>query len=387
MTHSVSPLDSPSESGKKPKVRGLSDRVKAYLLTNFREGDWLPPELDLAAELGVTRYAVSKAFNELFSQGLVQREPGRGTRMVSGPESARRNPPDGLVAFICSELDSCLSVPLISALQAECAAAGLRLALRSTDHRASLETAALSELESSGFAGAIVIPDDMERSAQEINRLVSRRFPLVVLDRMPVGCVAPFVATDHFAGAKEIVTHLVGLGHQRIGHLTYEGAWHESSGVRLRHEGYIAALREAGINPEPQWVGSIPVKSQNDDPSPHTNAPTLDSYIATHKLLCAPNRPTAIFVVNDYLASGVIEAAINHGLSVPKDLSVAGFDHDLHMGPKNLSLTTIAHPVRRIASLAMQMLSQQLRGVFKGAGPQTLIPGTLIAGQSTAPLA
>ncbi len=385
MTNPISSPNSPPKQRKATKLRGLSDRVKAHLMANFREGDWLPPELVLAGELGVTRYAVSKAFNELFSQGIVQREPGRGTRMISRQGVAARHAREGLLAFICSELDSCLSVPLISALQTECAAAGLRLALRSTDHRASLETAALSELEGSGFEGALVIPDDMEHSAQEINRLVSRRFPLVVLDRMPAGCTAPFVATDHFAGAKEIVTYLVGLGHQRIGHITYEGAWHESSGVRLRHEGYLAALRDAGIDPQPQWLGYISIQNQNDDPAPHTNAPTLASYIATHKLLCAPDRPTAIFVVNDYLAPGVIEAATNHGLSVPKDLSVAGFDYDLQMGPKNLSLTTIAHPVRRIASVAMQMISQQRKGVSIGDGLQTMISGTLITGQSTAP--
>jgi DNA-binding LacI/PurR family transcriptional regulator len=76
---------------------------------------------------------------------------------------------------------------------------------------------------------------------------------------------------------------------------------------------------------------------------------------------------------------------MNHGLSVPNNLSVAGFDHDLYVGPKNLTLTTIAHPVRRMAAVAMQMLSQQLRGVFDRTGPEALILGTLIEGQSTAP--
>ena len=116
--------------------------------------------------------------------------------------------------------------------------------------------------------------------------------------------------------------------------------------------------------------------------SPDTEKLGLSAYIATHRLLAAKEPPTAIFAVNDYLCDGIVKAAMNHGLAVPADLSIAGFDHDAYVSPEGLVLTTYAHPLAEISRALVNSLQQQMSG---SATPSlaTVIPGRLILGNST----
>ena len=90
----------------KKSPRGRSQSVREYILATFSKGDWLPPETELASRLEITRYAVSKALNEMHTHGLLQREPGRGTLVAWLPEVTSPEPRRvaQTVVFICSEL-------------------------------------------------------------------------------------------------------------------------------------------------------------------------------------------------------------------------------------------------------------------------------------------
>jgi GntR family transcriptional regulator of arabinose operon len=369
----------PATSKAKPKrARGASNVVRKFILDSCSKDQWILPESELADRLGVTRYAVTKALNELCSQGIVRREPGRGTQVIGAAPSSK--PAGSNIAFIASELTSVLALGLVSALQRELADLNFRLALRATEHKGSLEIARIHELRDGGFRGAIVTPDNLKQTGAEIASLYESGFPLVVADRPIAGVHVPYVATDHFQGAVAVVSHLISLGHTRIAHVTYAGDWHESHAVWLRHEGYLHALREAGIEADPSLIGYVDVLE--GEVSPDTEKLGLSAYIATHRLLAAKEPPTAIFAVNDYLCDGIVKAAMNHGLAVPADLSIAGFDHDAYVSPEGLVLTTYAHPLAEISRALVNSLQQQMSG---SATPSlaTVIPGRLILGNST----
>ncbi|GAB3032970.1 LacI family DNA-binding transcriptional regulator [Oleiagrimonas citrea] len=175
------------------------------------------------------------------------------------------------------------------------------------------------------------------------------------------------VYMDEQEAAREIVTHLIQLGHRRIAHAighTVHGAgtW--------RLAGYRQALTDAGIPVEPALV------VQGDF--------SFDSGVqAARQLLALERPPTAIFAGNDDMASGVLWAANEHGLSIPNDLSVCGFDDVPISRQVWPTLTTVHQPARDMGRIACQQLLDVLRG--QGPGRMVQVPYALKLRASTAP--
>lgn len=180
------------------------------------------------------------------------------------------------------------------------------------------------------------------------------------------------VAVDDFTEAQRVVNHLLDLGHQTIAFL---GLDHGDTSVgRLRAQGYQVALIQAGLRVDrdlmrySDWEGSNPY--------------TFDyGYRVAHDLLTQRDDVTAIFAIADVLAVGAMKAATDLGLSVPTDLSIAGFDGIPLSRYVHPQLTTLVQPAAKIAELTMKILFD----VMNGAPPRhELLSGQLSIGGSTA---
>jgi LacI family transcriptional regulator len=110
--------------------------------------------------------------------------------------------------------------------------------------------------------------------------------------------------------ARDMVEHLVSLGHRRIAHVVGHPA-HGATGWRL--SGYRQGLEKAGLRFDPELVvpGEFSVES---------------GVLAAERLFSLRKRPTAVFAANDDMAAGVIRVALERNLRVPEDVSVCGFD-------------------------------------------------------------
>jgi LacI family transcriptional regulator len=139
-----------------------------------------------------------------------------------------------------------------------------------------------------------------------------REVPAVLLDARSADPSLSSVAPDEQGGAHAAVSHLVSLGHRRIGYLQSSGGV-PAAGERLA--GYRAALTEHGLTYDPSLV-----------------AQAVDEYegglAAATAVLRPDDRPTALFCFNDRMAAGAVLAARRLGLSVPGDLSLVGFDNE-----------------------------------------------------------
>jgi DNA-binding LacI/PurR family transcriptional regulator len=104
---------------------------------------------------------------------------------------------------------------------------------------------------------------------------------------------------------------------------------------------------------------------------------------AMERLLTLPEPPTAVFCYNDMSALGALRAIHAHGLRVPDDISVVGFDDLFIALYSNPSLTTISQPMRQMGTMAMEILLK----LFSGSNSKTNIKvqGQLIVRESTAP--
>lgn len=155
------------------------------------------------------------------------------------------------------------------------------------------------------------------------------------------------ITIDDFGAGKLGTEHLLNLGHTAIGHIGGNSAaemdFHQPD---KRHQGYEAALREAGITPKPHWFS----------PCDFT---TPGAYHAAKQMLGNPHdAPTAIFCASDEMAFGAIMAAKDLGLQVPADVSIVGLDN--HEMADFFGLTTIDQDVRGQGKTAAEALLQIL---------------------------
>ncbi|HRO95016.1 LacI family DNA-binding transcriptional regulator [Citricoccus sp.] len=178
--------------------------------------------------------------------------------------------------------------------------------------------------------------------------------------------VSPTAAGDDELGGYLATRHLLDLGHRQIALVA--GPSYASTAV-ARQAGYRRAMAEAGLADVEHLI--------------HESTFGMDSgETAARAILTGPDRPTAIFAVNDNTAIGVLAAAQAAGLSVPDDLSVVGYNDIPVSARLPVALTSVRVPFDRIATHAVDLLTQQLAGTLS-AEPVTATP-TLIPRQSTA---
>ena len=156
----------------------------------------------------------------------------------------------------------------------------------------------------------------------------------------------PAVMVDNMGGATQAVEHLIDLGHRLIGCI---GGPEGSPTAVDRLTGYRNALAQNGIALDERLV-------KRGTWSPESG------YLLARELLAGPERPTAVFSANDQMAFGVIKAAREMGLNVPKDLAVVGFDNVPPGSYFDPPLTTVEIPMYDIGVATMRMLIDLLSG-------------------------
>lgn len=207
------------------------------------------------------------------------------------------------------------------------------------------EVSLLERLMHGTTDGALLIAPS--ETPAELAALRRRAYPFVVVDPpdtldedIPVVCAAGW------SGARTATEHLIALGHTRIGAIT--GARGQRAS-RDRMAGYQAALFAASLPVNPALVVESDFSIEG-------------GYRAALHLLAQGDAPSAIFAFNDNMALGVLRAARERGLDVPRRLSVVGFD-DLEMAALvTPELTTVRQPLQEIGRVAAGVLYRLLDG-------------------------
>ena len=172
---------------------------------------------------------------------------------------------------------------------------------------------------------------------------------------------------DHDA-AKNMTNKLITLGHKSIGFVTGRKG---TATTRRRLAGFYAAMKDARLAVPNEFIleGNFEYKS---------------ALIAGEQLLNQEKRPTAIFASNDEMAAGLIAAAHKAGLSVPGDLSIAGFDDSMVATVVWPQLTTVRQPIKDMAATAVRILIEQCRAEKDYNPSNELLSTEIITRGSTA---
>ncbi len=217
-----------------------------------------------------------------------------------------------------------------------------------------------------GFVLTPPISDDAELIAQldSIGLAFARITPRRNLDHP-----SPYVALDDRKAAEDMTEYLLSLGHRRIGFIIGDKR-HPAAQARL--EGYRAALGANGVPGGDALVvqGSFTFESGREQ---------------TRALLKLDEPPTAIFASNDEMAAGAIMAAHEQGLTLPRDLSIAGFDDTYIAQTVWPPLTTVHQPIYDMAYAATGLLLEMLT-TRKTPERLETFPHHIVVRGSTAPL-
>lgn len=228
--------------------------------------------------------------------------------------------------------------------------------------------ATYSELIDTGRVDGFVL-SSVEYNDPRILLLQESNFPFVAFGRSNPELDFPWLDVDGAAGIAMAVTHLLQLGHQRIGAL----AWPETSRVgNNRMEGYFSALQSAGVIPDPAWIR-------------RGEGRYAFGYSAALELLSLPKgrRPTALITLNDLMAIGAMQAVHDKGLKVGSQFAIAGFDDAPMVQYLNPPLTSVRQPIWEVGQRIIPMLLEYIERGQPPEPPCLLIDPQLIVRGST----
>jgi LacI family transcriptional regulator len=207
-----------------------------------------------------------------------------------------------------------------------------------------------------GLLDGVLVQSGHHGDQQIIGDLIDAKMPMVVAGRPFRSDNVSYIDIDNTKASFNAVSHLIRLGHQRIGTI----AGPQSSTVGLdRMEGYLKALTERG-----QPINKALI-TQGD----FTEA---GGYSAMQRLLSA--KPDAVFAASDAMAIGAMRAVREAGLRTPDDVAFVGFDDLPTAALADVQLTTVRQPVEQFGVRAVELLIEQIENGIKS--PRHIIMDT-----------
>jgi LacI family transcriptional regulator len=303
----------------------------------------------IAAEAGVSLPTVSKVVNGRPDVAPATR--ARVERLLDERQysraGVRRRRRSGLVDLVFNGLDSPWAVEILRGVEEWCSAHEMGVAVSAVRHGSARPTSWTSALASHDTDGVILILVTSELTAGQMDHLRGDGIPLVVVDPVNLpDADLPSVGTTNWAGGLAATDHLTSLGHTRIAAIVGPPEYLCS---RARLDGYRSALDRAQVSYRPELIR-------------HGDFQHEGGFLRGSELLDLPEPPTAIFAGSDQQALGVYEAARQHGLRVPQDLSIVGFD-DLPVARWiSPPLTTVRQPLTEMGRTAASMLGDLIDG-------------------------
>jgi DNA-binding LacI/PurR family transcriptional regulator len=314
---------------------------------------------DVAREADVAVSTVSRALTDPGRVNVRTREHVQAVAKELGyrpnrPAQALPTGRTGMLAVLVPDITNPHNFGLVRGAEAQARAAGSTLVIADTQGGPELEAAHLDRLTSSvdGFVLAASRLSDADLQA------LAERTPVVLFNRRVPGL--PSLATDSADGSRQIVEHLVALGHRSVAYLAGPSAsWSDGERWRaLRHSAEAAGMRIVRC-------GSFP--------------PTLDGGPAAADVGLASGA-TALVAFNDLLAIGVLRRLAERGVAVPGRVSVVGYDDIFGADFCSPPLTTVAGPVDDAGRMLVDVLQ-----AGREPAPEITLPTLLRIRASTGP--
>jgi LacI family transcriptional regulator, repressor for deo operon, udp, cdd, tsx, nupC, and nupG len=329
---------------------------------------------DVAALAGVSSATVSRALSgrgavSAATRERVERAAEELAYVISSDASSLASGRTRNIGVIVPYLGRWYYTEVLSGVQSVLVSQGFDLTLFNLggdagERRQIFEQFLFRRRVDAAIAVSVEVDDD------EISRLHALRKPVVCVGGPIEGLRT--LGIDDLDAAHRVVEHLTALGHRRIAHVAGLPGLRDFRMPMNRQHGYEQALRDVGVEPDPALTRTADFSVRG-------------GHAAARSLLEDPaTRPTAVFASSDEMAFGVLIAARELGLSVPGDLSVAGFDD--HENAGIVGLTTIAQDPQQMGRRAAELVLAQVESPDEPAHSMNLVmPTRFVERTTTAP--
>ena len=381
-------------------IRVVVEAIQARIgLAVYRPGTPLPPEAELASDLGVSRGSVRRAIEVLNEAGDITRK--HHSRPIVTDRKSRAHHIQGLdvCVWLHSTADS-PALPFLRGVSKGLAGSPYSMVVREPSRHMGIEARAAERrfleelLTNTSIAGGIVCRDPFAETDDVIHTLLEQGKPLIFVDTEPPETQLPYehVGTANASSARRCVEHLIELGHQHIVCIT-DSARPKPCAERIL--GYERAMTQAGLGQLCKCISAEEVAETSEANEPlggfYASALSSDSfyYNLAHKAVAELHRldrfPTALFITYDLLAFWVCAILEGLGVHIPDQISVVGFDWRARWsGRISDSLTTASQDFEGFGYHAASMMIDRLSGKPLTVQKQILLDAPLVIRSSTA---
>lgn len=311
--------------------------------------DRLPSENELVARYGVSRHTVRKALSLLETEGYVEAVHGKGTFCL---ERYSKKTDSHNIAVITTYISDYIFPRVINGIDQVLTQEGYSIILKNTGNSQKNEAKALVDIMAKNIDGLIIEPSKSDifcRHMTQYEQLDSLKIPYVFLQgTYPQMRDKPHIIMDDVEGGYLLTKYLIELGHK---HIVGIFKIDDSQGV-ARHKGYIKALKEAGIEYNPDNIILFHTEDRTRKPSG-----MIRRFVEEKKEM------DGIVCYNDQVALEVFRTLQSLGVAVPEDISITGYDNSFIAQNGPIRLTTIAHPKEQLGEMIAKLLLEKINGI------------------------
>ncbi len=329
-----------------------------------------PRLADIARHAGVSEATVSRVLNDKPGVGGDTRKAVLTALDVLGYErpARLRQRSAGLVGMVIPELENPVFPMFAQAAEGALAQRGYTPVLCTQTPGGISEDEYVELLLERNVSGILFVSGkhaDTTASHERYQALVSRRLPIVLVNGYTESIPAAFISADDREAGRLAVNHLVALGHTRIG---FTSGPERYVPVRRKLEGFHQALAQHGLDGD----GLVELSLFGVE----------GGHAAAGRLI--ERGVTAMVCGSDIMALGAIRAARQHGLRVPQDFSVVGYDDSQLIAFTDPPLTTVRQPVNAMAMAAVRALCDEIAGHAVSHAEYVFDPELVVRGSTAA---
>lgn len=317
---------------------------------NTIASDGSPTIIQVAQRAGVSTATVSRVLSgaDNVTKKLATKVHRAVTELNYQPNRAARTlriRSTQTIGVIIPNIENSFFTSVVRGIEKTLKKAGYTLLLGNSDEDPKQEQLYLATLRAEGVAGIIFVP--VSNEAASYQWLVDAKLPFVVMDRSPPDLQADKVTVNNSAGAQAAVQHLIKLKYKRIGLITGP---HSFSTAREREVGYIAAFKES--------KSDCPFRRELIRQGDYKES---GGYEAMSGLLSLREPPDAVFVSNNMMTLGALQAIHERGLRIPNDIAIISFDDMPWFPSLQPPLSAIAQPPYELGTTATELLLARMR--------------------------
>jgi LacI family transcriptional regulator len=262
-----------------------------------------------------------------------------------------------LWAVIVPDVGNPFFTSMVRGVEDAAQGSGYSVVLCNSDEELEKEAGYIAAAAAERMAGVIISPASTRDT--DVSPLRDLGIPVVAADRRLRDASADTVLVDNARAAEEATEHLIDMGYRRVACITGPS---QATTASERLAGYRQALERQGLHPQESLAR-------------HADFRERGGYAAMASLL-ADAAPDAVFVANNLMTIGALECLVHHGIEVPREVGVVGFDEIPWADLVRPSLSTVAQPTYEMGKAAGRLLTS--RRTTPGKDGETVVLRTTL---------